>query len=125
MQQQIQQLQQEREKPVVSDQQAIMAQVRREMAFEKAKMMAEVEQAMKEKEEALVEKITAKLQGTTIEFNEKTSSKPLLVAGPPPDAFRTENLNKNFVAGLSDDAVRAELDRMFIRHKLGLEKLPK
>ena len=66
MQQQLQQLQEERAKPVVTDQQAIMAQVRREMAFEKAKMMAEVEQAMKEKEDALVEKITAKLQGTFI-----------------------------------------------------------
>ena len=54
----------------------------------------------------------------------KQGLKLFLVAGPPPDALRTENLNKNFVAGLSDDAVRAELDRMFIRHKLGLE-LPK
>ena len=66
MQQQLQQLQEERAKPVVTDQQAIMAQVRREMAFEKAKMMAEVEQAMKEKEDALVEKITAKLHGNLI-----------------------------------------------------------
>ena len=111
--------------------QQLMAGLRHELKFEKALMMAEVEQAMKQKENELLERLSARINLQGKSQLKLTQNSNVLVVDrvdsiTPPDFMRTENMaiqsNGDIVSRLSDNAVRAELDKMFILRKLGLEE---
>ena len=133
MQNELQQMKQQMLTRSVSpvNRQQLMAGLRHELKFEKALMMAEVEQAMKQKENELLERLSARINLQGKSQLKLTQNSNVLVVDrvdsiTPPDFMRTENMarksNGDIVSRLSDNAVRAELDKMFIMRKLGLEE---
>ena len=129
MQNELQQMKQEMLTRSVSsvNRQQLMAELRHELKFEKALMMAEVEKAMKQKENEMLERLAARINLQGMPQLKLAQNSNVLVdrvdSITPPDFMRTENIARNdVVSGLSDNAVRAELDKMFIMRKLGLEE---
>ena len=127
MQNELQQMKQQMARPVVPDRQQLMAELREELKFEKALMMAEVEKTMRKKEDELLERVAARINIQGMKSNSRVTHLNHHVVGQaanPPDFMKTENIaaTEDIVSGLSDNAVRAELDRMFIMHKLGIEQ---
>ena len=127
MQNELQQMKQQMARPVVPDRQQLMAELREELKFEKAMMMAEVEKTMRKKEDELLERVAARINIQGMKSNSRVTHFNHHVVGQaanPPDFMKTANIaaTEDIVSGLSDNAVRAELDRMFIMHKLGIEQ---
>ena len=121
----------------------LLAEVRNELRFEKALMMAQVEAEMKKKEAEMIDRISARLnlphgrpqlkmtdqKTNVIDVLKEEENEDQMV---PPDFMKTENMIKKMAfleqrqnaraSRLSDNAVRAELDRMFVLRKLGIEE---
>lgn len=140
MQNQMAQMQEQLVRPKTPTKDELLAEVRNELRFEKALMMAQVEEEMKKKENEMLDRISMRLNlpNGRPQLKMTDNDHVIDVILPendnqivPPDFMRTENMIKNMAllerrqnaraSRLSDNAVKAELDRMFVLRKLGIE----